>query len=190
MKKIGIGVLVLIIVGIIVYSLSTVKHTSNPVSNTITPSTNTPQPSSASTLENPIKNTATTPGFTVSSAMVENNVDSITQKPVNDHLEFTLKNTSGKDLTNFEVYYTIIDTVTFKKETYYVKLIGLTLKNNEAKTVHFDNGSGDGHFPSQNSDLYKNSPNKLLFNILVSAPGYKVESTDTSKATGTGEKSD
>jgi hypothetical protein len=66
--------------------------------------------------ENPIKNDAMQEGFTITEALVENNINPATKKDVDDHLEVTLKNTAGKDLSGFEVYYTITDETTQKKK--------------------------------------------------------------------------
>ena len=95
--------------------------------------------------KNPIQNTATQEGFVITGSMVENNVDK-TGKATDDHLELTLKNTAGKDLADFEVYYMITDTTTGQKEGYYKKLTGFVLKSGETQAIHFDNGTDPGHF--------------------------------------------
>jgi hypothetical protein len=138
---------------------------------------------------NPIQNASTTEGFVLSQAVVENNVDG-SGKPVDDHLELSLKNTSGKDLTNFEVYYTITDTTNNKKEGYYKKLTGFVLKSGQTKSIHFNNQQGDDDFPVNKNGLYYTSSNKLLFDVEVSTPGYKIQTQQIEKAAGGAETQD
>ncbi len=139
--------------------------------------------------QNPIINTATIDGFKIINSKVENNED-INKKIVDDHLELTLKNISGKDISDFEVYYTITDTVTNQKEGYYKKLDGFVLKNNEIKSIHFDNKTGDGHFTSNINSLYYKSSNKMIFDVMVSTPGYKIETVSINKDAGGAELKD
>ncbi len=139
--------------------------------------------------KNKIQNTATQEGFTIKATTVENNADA-TGKAVSDHLELTLKNTAGKDLTDFEVYYTISDPTTNKKEGYYKKLTGFVLKNGETKTIHFDNKQGDGHFSANKNSIYYSSTNKLLFTVILSTPGYKLQTASVEKAAGGAEQKD
>lgn len=139
--------------------------------------------------KNQIQNTASAEGFIIQAITVENNADS-TGKTVGDHLELTLKNNAGKDLTGFEVYYTITDQSTNKKEGYYKKLTSFTLKNGETQHVNFDNKQGDGHFTANKNSLYYTSSNKLLFDVMVSTPGYKVQTAQAAKAAGGAETKD
>ncbi|MCL5091486.1 MAG: hypothetical protein M1342_01530 [Patescibacteria group bacterium] len=138
---------------------------------------------------NPIKNTATTQGIKITSLMVENNTDA-SGNPVNDHLQMTLQNLTSKDLSSFKVYYTIIDTVTNKKEGYYKKLSPFVLPAGKTQTIHFDNKSGSNHFSVNNHSLYFTSSNKLQFNIIVSTPGYAMQTAQVSKSAGGAETKD
>lgn len=139
--------------------------------------------------KNQIQNTSTKEGFTIVTTTVENNTDAA-GKTVGDHLELTLKNTAGKDLIDFEVYYTISDPTTNKKEGYYKKLTGFVLKNGETQQVNFDNKQGMGHFNANTNSIYYTSSNKLLFDVIVSTHGYKGQTAQVEKAAGGAETKD
>ena len=139
--------------------------------------------------KNQIQNTSTKEGFTILATTVENNTDE-TGKTVGDHLELTLKNTVGRDLTDFEVYYTITDPTTNKKEGYYKKLTGFILKIGETQHINFDNKQGAGHFNANKNSIYYTSNNKLLFNVIVSATDIKVQTTQIAKTAGGAETKD
>ena len=139
--------------------------------------------------KNQIQNTATKEGFTIVATTVENNTDE-TGKTVGDHLELALKNTVGKDLTDFEVYYTVTDPTTNKKEGYYKKLTGFVLKNGETQHINFDNKQGQGHFTANKNSIYYTSSNKLLFDVMVSTSGFKVQTAQVTKAAGGAETKD
>ncbi|MHB1390084.1 MAG: hypothetical protein ACYCXF_02470 [Thermoleophilia bacterium] len=138
---------------------------------------------------NQIHNTATAPGFQITKMVVENNTD-MNGKTVNDHLELVLKNTAGKDLTGFEVYYTITDNATGAKEGYYKALPGFVLKSGETTSIHFDNGHDSGHFSVNLNSLYYKSVNKLQLEATVSATGYKTEIAQVQKSAGGAEARD
>lgn len=140
--------------------------------------------------ENPINNNSANEGFQIVNGLVENNVDPVTKKALSDHLELTLKNTSGKELKGFEVYYTILDNVTNQKEGYYKNIPDLILKAGETKTIHFDNQSGDGHYSENINSIYFTSKNAKIFNILISTSGYKIASIQINKDAGGDEKAD
>lgn len=177
------------------------KTQNQPAQTTQTGTTVTPQTQTGSTTsqdpqdivpglyKNQIQNSATQEGFIITTTAVENNTDA-TGKVVSDHLELTLKNTTGKDLTDFEVYYTISDTTTNKKEGYYKKLTGFVLKSRGTQTIHFDNKQGDGHFSANKNSIYYSSTNKLLFAIILSTPGYKLQTSNVEKAAGGAEQKD
>jgi hypothetical protein len=150
---------------------------------------NDPQDIVAGLYKNPIQNTSTQEGFTIIDGKVENNVDNA-GKVINDHLELSLKNSAGKDIGDFEIYYQIIDVATGQKEGYYKKLTGFVLKAGETQTIHFDDGTGSGHFRANKNSLYYKSPNKLTFDVMVSASGYKIENIQISKDAGGAEQKD
>ncbi|MHB1376303.1 MAG: hypothetical protein ACYCXB_02635 [Candidatus Humimicrobiaceae bacterium] len=140
--------------------------------------------------ENPINNNSTNEGFQIVNGIVENNVDPVTKKIASDHLELTLKNTSGKDIKGFEIYYTILDNVTNQKEGYYKNIPDLILKAGETKSIHFDNQSGDGHYSANINSIYTASINAKTFNVIISTSGYKIVSIQINKDAGGNEKAD
>lgn len=158
-------------------------------SNSVQKTSQDPQDIVAGLYPNPIQNTATTQGFKISSLMVENNTDTA-GNPVSDHLQLTLQNLTNQDLSNFEVYYTITDIATNKKEGYYKKLGNYTLKAGATQTINFDNKQAEGHFTVNTHSLYFTSTNKLQFTVMVSTPGYKVETASAKKAAGGAETKD
>ena len=140
--------------------------------------------------ENPIQNDATQKGFKITEALVENNVNLVTKKAADDHLEVTLKNIAGKDLSGFECYYTITDLETKKKEGYIVKLSNFILKGGETKTIHFDNKNEPNHFGENVNSMYRTNGNAKIFDLTLSVPGYKVETVQINKDPGSDEKAD
>lgn len=160
-----------------------------PAQNVSNTPTEDPQDVVAGLYKNPIQNTSTQEGFVVTNSLVENNADK-TGKVVDDHLELSLKNTAGKDLTDFEVHYTITDTVTGQKEGYYKKLTGFVLKSGETRDIHFDGGTDAGHFSVNKNSLYYKSPNKMTFDVVVSTGGYKIQTVQISKDAGGAELND
>ncbi len=137
----------------------------------------------------PIKNTATGQGFKITSVMVENNTDSA-GNPVSDHLQLILQNLTTKDLSPFEIYYTIADTTSNKKEGYYKKLANFVLPAGASQTIHFDNQQGTDHFTANTHSLYFTSTNKLQFNVMINTPGYAVQTAQVEKAAGGAETKD
>jgi hypothetical protein len=134
--------------------------------------------------ENLINNSSANEGFKITSMLVENNIDPVTKNAVDDHLEIELKNTSGKDIKGFEVYYTITDSVTNKIEAYFVKLPDFILKNGETKAINFDNKSGDGHYGVNINSIYFTSLNAKVFEATVSAQDFKPVIAKVSKDAG------
>ena len=195
----GVALALIVTIYLVSGTPTSKKAVSNPT--TTTPQTVSSQtPSAQTTSQDPqdvvpglypnlIKNTATTQGFKITSLMVENNTDA-SGNPVSDHLQVTLQNLTSKDLTSFEVYYTITDTVTNKKEGYYKKLSGFILPAGQTQTIHFDNKSGANHFTVNTHSFYFTSSNKLQFTVTVSTPGYAIETAQVTKAAGGAETKD
>ncbi len=140
--------------------------------------------------ENPIKNDSTTEGFKITDALVENNLDPITNKATNDHLEVTIKNIVSKDLSDFEFYYTVTDPATNKTEGYYKKLTGFTLKSGETKSIHFDDVKAVNHFRDNPNSIYHTTSAAKVFDLVLSTPGYKIETVKINKDPGGDEKAD
>ena len=136
---------------------------------------------------NPIINTSTGTGLSIVTAMAENNVDPATQKPIADRLQVTVKNTSSRPLSGFEVFYTMTDATTRKAESYYVPLTGVTVAAGASATVFFDNQAGPNHFGENKFSLYRSSTNRVDFAIEVSAKGAALAHGTAVKGKGTGE---
>lgn len=139
---------------------------------------------------NPIVNTATDQTLQVTYAAVEDNVDPATNKPIDDNLELTLKNTGSVPLTGLEVYDEMTDVTTGAKEGYYQALDGVTIPAGQETTVFFDNGSGVGHYPDNQFSLYRTSNNEVDFAVQVSAKEAAVATATAVKSVNTGEKAD
>ena len=138
----------------------------------------------------PIVNPATATTLAITYAAAENNVDPATGKTIADRLELTMKNTGTTPLSALEVYYTMTDAKTGKKEGYYQKLTGATIPAGQSTTVYFDGKPGAGHYPENPFSIYRSSTNQVDFKIEVSAPGAKIATATATKSPGTGEKVD
>jgi len=93
-------------------------------------------------------------------------------------------------LQNFDIYYTITDKVTNKKEAYYQKLAKLTLQPGETKSLHFDNKTEAGHYYGNMNGLYGTSRNGLRFDIILHSSNYQPLTFKVDKAKGTAEVAD
>lgn len=122
---------------------------------------------------NPIKNSSTAPGLTITKALVENNVAPDTGKAVKDHLEVALKNTSAKRLDQIEVYYRISDPKKRVSEGYFMRLDGFSIKPGATRTAHFDNAGAKDHYPVNKYSLYYTGKNALVVDIEASSPNVK-----------------
>jgi hypothetical protein len=117
----------------------------------------------------------------VKDARVEDNVNA------SDHLEIALTNTGNTMLKDFDIYYTVTDTVTKKVEGYYVKLTGGTLEAGATKTLHFDNKQGDLHYSGNLNGIYGTSKNEVLFKGQIHSAGYAPIEFSAKKSKGTAE---
>lgn len=135
--------------------------------------------------ENPIKESSNTLlPIKIKDARVEDNATA-------DHLEITVNNTGKDELKSFDIYYTITDKVDNKKEAYYQKLDGLSIKPGETKTIHFDNKVKEQlHYFGNMNGLYGSSKNGLTFNVFLHNSGYKPLEFPVEKAKGTAEVAD
>jgi hypothetical protein len=123
--------------------------------------------------KNPISNSATAPGLTITKALVENNVSAETGEDVPDHLEIALKNTTGKPVQDVEVFYEIIDKTKNVSEGYYTKLNGFVIPPGGTRVAHFDNTGQRDHFPVNEYSLYYTDQNELFVDVIAAAPGFK-----------------
>lgn len=178
------AILVVVIGGLAFWQISNSTGGVAPTAATSTAGTVLPVTS------NPIKNSSTTPGLSITSAMVEDNVDPATGTAMADRLQLTLKNATSKSLSGLEIFYQQKDGTTGKTESYYQKLDPLTLAPNSETTIYFDNQSGTGHYPENKFSIYRNSTSQVDFSIEASATGMKLAVATAKKSPGTGEKVD
>ena len=195
---ITIGIVVLGILGVSVNKMS-VNSSSNSQQKSVIKKTNTATPVRTTSQDpqdivpglysNLIKNNSTTTGLTIISGLVENNLNQ-NGKPTDDHLELVIKNSSSKDMSNFEAYYTITDVVTNKQEGYYKKLTNLVVKSGESKTIHFGTKTAENYFGLNTNGVYFTGKNKMLFDVQISSPGFKVATLKINKDAGGAELKD
>ena len=140
--------------------------------------------------KNPIVNTSNVAGISITSAMVEDNVDPKTKKAITDRLLIAVVNKGIKSARGFEIFYSMTDSVTKATENYYLPLTGFTIKPGATAYLNFDGKTGLGHFPENKFSLYRSSTNEVKFKIQLSAKGYKIASATAVKSKGTGEKVD
>lgn len=185
MKKIIIVALAVTVLATGVYAAA-LKTKSNNHSTQNIPKTNQ-QSQLLPTKTNPISNNSQTPGLSIVSAMVEDNVDPVNKQAISDRLQIAVQNTSTQTMSNFEIYYVMTDTKTGQKEAYYQKLTDLQLPAGQTKTIYFDNVSAAGHYPENQYSLYRSSKNEVTFTIQLSAPHFKLSTGTAKKSAGTGE---
>jgi len=130
--------------------------------------------------DNPISESSTTVGFTVDAIAVENNVDA-SGAGVADHLEMKVSNSTQKEITGFDIYYTFTDAVSGDQQAYYRKLDGFTLKTGESKSLHLDNESAAEHFSVNPNSLFYANPNALKVDVTLHASGYAPQTITINK---------
>ena len=123
--------------------------------------------------KNPISNSSTAPGLTITKALVENNVSPETGKAVSDHLEIALQNTSAKPLDRIGVYFQITDPAKKLSEGYYTQLDGFTIEPGKSRVAHFDQTGAKDHFPVNKYSLYYTDKNALVIDVMASSPTVK-----------------
>ena len=130
--------------------------------------------------DNPIQESSTTQGFTISGLLVENNEDA-NGAGVPDHLELKVTNTGTADLTNFDIYYTITDKDTGAIQGYYRMLPGFTVAPGETKDIHFDNTGQPDHYNWNPNSAFFTDPNGLTVAVTLHAPGLAPQSGSVDK---------
>lgn len=130
--------------------------------------------------DNPIQETNTTAGFTISSILAENNVDDH-GSPVPDHLELKIANNTQKDISDFDIYYSFTDAGGGPAEGYYRILPGFTLKAGESRSLHLDNSGQPDHFSWNPNSLFFHNPNKMKIDVALHAQGYAPQTASVSK---------
>lgn len=134
--------------------------------------------------KNPISNSSTAPGLTITKALVENNVSPETGKGVSDHLEIALENTSAKPLDRIGVYFKITDPAKKVSEGYYTKLDGFTIQPGATRVAHFDQTGAKDHFPVNKYSLYYTDKNALVVDVMASSPSVKPATFTVKKDSG------
>jgi hypothetical protein len=183
---VAIGLSALLVAGCSGSSSSTSAGASTPVAS-IPAGATTPTGGTTRVLpmaKNPIANSATAPGLTITKALVENNVSAETGKAVSDHLEVALKNTNSAPLDGVEVYYVISDPSTKGSEGYYAKLAGFTIAPGATRIAHFDDTGAKDHFPVNKLSLYYTDKNALVVDVTASATGVKPATFTVKKDSG------
>jgi hypothetical protein len=141
--------------------------------------------------EDPITNSSTEPGLTISSVLVENNVNPDTNKDAADHLEIALENALTTPLSGVEVFYTIDDPTTGESESYYTDLgPDFSIPAGGERTVHFDDTGAPDHYPVNAYSLYATSTDALTITVEVSAGGVAVQTATVNKDAGGAENPD
>lgn len=171
---------------------STNAASPSPAANIQTSGAAAPAASSSVTLPvtvDPITNSATAPGLTVSHVMLQDNTDP-SGAAISDRLQFTVGNDTANPLTGLEVFYTMTDATTGAAESYYQQLTGLVVPAKGSVEVYFDNSGEPGHFPENQFSLYRSSLNQVDFTVEVSAPGLKIATGTGFKDAGAGETGD
>jgi len=138
-------------------------------------------------LKNPIMNTSSIVGFKIIKVLVQDNTDPKSGVAVSDRLAIRIRNTTAKTINSFEIFYTMVDQVTKRSESYYQKLTNFSIPANSMGYLDFDNSKGIGHFPENKYSIYRNSKNKVTFTIELSATGFKPMYATAVKAKGTTE---
>ena len=133
--------------------------------------------------DNPIQESSTTQGFTISGLLVENNEDG-NGAGVPDHLEFKVTNTGTADLTNFDIYYTITDKDTGTVQGYYRTLSGFTVKPSETKDIHFDNTGQPNHFSVNPNSAFYTDQNGLTLKVTLHTTGLAPQTGSVDKDPG------
>jgi len=139
---------------------------------------------------NPIVNASTSPGLTIMSAAAEDNVDPVTNAPIDDRLQVTIRNDTASELSAFEIYYVMTDVTTGQSEAYYQALTGFTIAAGAVATLSFDGETGAGHFPENAFSIYRSSTNQVDFTIEVSAAGVQVAQATATRGSGVGDEAD
>lgn len=129
----------------------------------------------------PIKETSVAKGFKIDSVIAENNVDAAGAAAA-DHLEITVTNTSGSDITNgWDLYYSLTDTVTNVVQSFYMPLPGFAVKAGQTVHLHVDTSGQPGHFAADPNSAFYKGQNKLAIAVELHATGFAPESATTKK---------
>lgn len=135
--------------------------------------------------DNPITNSSIVEALKIDSVLVENNVDPVTGKDADDHLEIALDNTGSTDLSNIEVFTSYTDPTTNTSESYYTALpASFSVPAGGTRVANFDDTGAPDHFPVNKYSLYATSTNALEISVTVSADGAAVQTATVQKDAG------
>ncbi|MEI6118953.1 MAG: hypothetical protein WCP92_07200 [bacterium] len=112
------------------------------------------------------------PGLVIKKILVENNIDSVTQKSTSDHLEIYATNTTSQSIQGLTLYYKITDLSGTSVQSFIVQLAGLVLPANSTTPIHIDTSNANGRFRADPNSLYYLSQNPLKFDVTLNAIGY------------------
>lgn len=132
----------------------------------------------------PADNSTAKMNVTVADARVEDNYRA------DDHLEITLVNRGSSTVSFTGCYITITDKKSGETERYFVDLGGYSIGAGKKSTLHFDNGTGAGHFPGNVNGLYRTGADGLIFDVSLRSSGFKPLAVQVEKAPGTAEIAD
>lgn len=128
--------------------------------------------------------------FKIKEVLVENNYDETAKRDAPDHLEIILQNKSAKDISNFTLYYKIVDLETGAKQSYILPLKGFILNANAKKSLHVDTKKVKNHFLANPNSLYYNSKNEMKVFVTVNAQNSNAQSATVKKDAGGAEVAD
>jgi hypothetical protein len=133
---------------------------------------------------NPMTEASTTVGFTIDRILVEDNPNPNGAGDAPDHLELNVTNTSGAELSNFDIYYSITDQTTGVVQSFYRTLPAFSIADGETKTLHLDNSGDEGHYSINPNSLYFTSTNERLFEVTLHAAGFAPVTATVMKDSG------
>ena len=128
--------------------------------------------------------------FTITEALVENNVDPVLKVTADDHLEVAISNSGATDLTGFSIYYAITDVDSGVVEGTFQTLDGFVVPAGSETRIHLDAGTTPGHFRTNPNSIYVTSQAAKTVTVVVQAAGFAPVSVDIAKDAGGPELAD
>jgi Bacterial TSP3 repeat len=139
---------------------------------------------------NPMVMTGPAAPFTITEALVENNVDPVLKVTADDHLEVAITNSGATDVTGFSIYYSITDVDGGVVEGTYQALDGFVVPAGGEARIHLDAGTAPGHFRTNPNSIYVTSMAAKTVTVVVQADGFAPVSVDIAKDAGGPETAD
>lgn len=128
--------------------------------------------------------------FTITEALVENNVDPVLKVTADDHLEVAISNSGTTDLTGFSIYYTFTDANSGVVEGTFKTLDGFVVPAGAEARIQLDAGTSPGHFRANPNSIYVTSLAAKTVTVMVQAAGFAPVSVDIVKDAGKPETAD